>query len=302
MTRGAPASVAAALDAYLLQAAANGRSPHTLGQIERHGKLFIRWLKSEGRSRRLAAITPAVIAAFFVSKEARCTPDGVPKKPMSMNALRSTLRTWFGYLHDGGYVRVNPARVLRPAICAPPPPRGLSDDEMQRLKAAFDRASGPGARRDRALFSLLASSGLRISSALALRVEDLDGEAAEVEVRCMKGGRPDRVPVPRAVVDELVALAGNRGTGPCFVGRGGRPIGRRHFARVLALRAQEASITRPVHPHALRHTLAMRLLRETGDLSLVQAALRHRSIHSTTVYARATKPGIRAALEAVARC
>jgi len=50
--------------------------------------------------------------------------------------------------------------------------------------------------------------------------------------------------------------------------------------------------------HTLRHTFATGLLAKTGDLALVQAALRHRSIASTIVYAKATDVRVRRAIDA----
>lgn len=55
---------------------------------------------------------------------------------------------------------------------------------------------------------------------------------------------------------------------------------------------------RRASPHSLRHTFALRILRKTGDLSIAQLALAHRSITSTVVYAQADDSSLRAALSA----
>jgi site-specific recombinase XerD len=60
--------------------------------------------------------------------------------------------------------------------------------------------------------------------------------------------------------------------------------------RVAATRA-------PGSLHGLRHDFATRLLARTGDVALVQAALRHRSVASTMVYARVGAERVRAAIE-----
>jgi site-specific recombinase XerC len=72
----------------------------------------------------------------------------------------------------------------------------------------------------------------------------------------------------------------------------------RHVQRRLAIWCKRAGIERHVKPHDLRHSFAIRLYRQTRDLLLVQAALRHRSIVSTTVYARTDDRAVRAAVEA----
>ena len=128
-----------ALSLFLVQLDADGRSPHTVAQYARHVRAFERWLITTRRSTDLATITPAVVAQFFVDPAARCrSSDPVtPKKPTSLNAMRSTLRCFFAYAHDAGLIASNPARLLRRARCAPPPPRALSADEQDRLMAAM---------------------------------------------------------------------------------------------------------------------------------------------------------------------
>jgi site-specific recombinase XerC len=72
----------------------------------------------------------------------------------------------------------------------------------------------------------------------------------------------------------------------------------RHVQRRLDLWCRRAGIERHVKPHDLRHSFAIALYRRTRDLLLVQAALRHRSIASTTVYAKCDEDRVRAALGA----
>jgi site-specific recombinase XerC len=70
----------------------------------------------------------------------------------------------------------------------------------------------------------------------------------------------------------------------------------RHVQRRLMFWCKRAGIARHVKPHDLRHSFAIRLYRQTRDLLLVQAALRHRSIVSTTVYARSDEDALRRAV------
>jgi site-specific recombinase XerC len=79
---------------------------------------------------------------------------------------------------------------------------------------------------------------------------------------------------------------GKRRDGPLFRGAHGRAMSARHVQRRLALWCSRAGVERHVKPHDLRHSFAITLYRRTRDLLLVQEALRHRSIASTTVYAK----------------
>ena len=275
---------------YLLQLEADGRSAHTIGQYRRHLGLLGRWLGS--RARDLRRITPEDLARFLTSTEAQVRPDGQAKKPTSMNALRTSLRAFFAHLRRAGVLELDPARLIRRALCAPPPPRALSPKEDRRLARALSHGRGRAASRDRVLFRLMRETGIRLGSAVALDVEDLDLERGEVALRHVKGGREDLVFLSRALARELRRYRGARTTGPLFIGHGGRRIGARHGRRRLAAWARKAAI-RPISPHALRHTMATRLYERTGDLLLVRAALGHRSLSSTMVYARVPKRRLR---------
>ena len=81
-----------------------------------------------------------------------------------------------------------------------------------------------------------------------------------------------------------------------FPGRGTERITTRHVCRRFHEWLKLAGITRSASPHALRHTFAMAIYKKSGDIALTQAALRHRSIASTLVYARVDRDRVRAAI------
>jgi len=285
-----------ALDRYLTQIRADGRSEHTAGQYRRHITLLATWLAQRHHSGEVEVIDHETLAAFLASPAARERPDHKTKKATSANALRTSLRTFFRYAHEAGYTRSNPARLIRRALCAPPPPRAMSDDEAGRLLLALSKGTGPEAKRDHALFALMLGSGIRLGSALGLEVGDVDLERGELQLRRTKGDVPTSVPMARSVRDHLRTYIEGRAAGPLFPGRNGRAMCARHVQRRLALWCGRAGIGRHVNPHSLRHTFAIGLYRRTRDLLVVQAALRHRSIVSTTVYARTNDDAVRRAV------
>ena len=286
-----------ALDRFVTQLRADGRSDHTIRQYQRHTRAMIGWLAAESRPDRIAAITHEVVAAFLVSPAAGCRPDGAAKKATSTNALRSSLRGFFGYLHRAGYIGTDPTRLVRRARCSPPPPRALGDDEQRRLVAALDDATTEADLRDAMLIRLLLGTGIRIGSALGLDVEDVDLDGASLLLRSTKGDRPMRAIVPGHLVPYLRAYLAGRAEGPVFPGAGRQGhLTARHAQRRFETWLERAGIERHASLHALRHTLATGLYRRTGDLALVQAALGHRSIASTLIYARVDEGRLRAAM------
>ena len=280
-----------ALDLYLVQLEADGRSAHTRRQYARHVRLLAGWLSDP----ELDAITHEGLATFLISDVARTRPDGKPKKATAVNALRSTLRTFFAWCHEAGYMPTNPARLIRRARTAPPPQRGLSPDEQARLRQVLAEGAGEEAERDRVLFELMLATGIRIGSALALDVGDVDLERGELLLRAAKNDAPMVVYLNVRVGTLLAGLIGGRAEGALFESRHRRRLSARQVARRLDLWLERAGCRR-ASPHALRHSFGQGLYERTGDPFLVQAALGHRSITSTLTYAQTGASAVRAAV------
>jgi len=284
----------AALAAFQVQLCADGRSEHTKRQYERHVRALITWLKQSRRPRTLRSLTPAKVAAFFASDAASMSARGGRKRATSANAQRTSIRCFCRWAHESGLIASNPARLLRRARCAAPPPKALRDDEQERLLAVLADAEGQAAARDRMLIELLLGSGIRIGSAIALDVEDLDLDHGEVMLRTSKGDRPATAVLPKAVVAALRNHIGERRTGPLFLADD-RRVSMRHSQRRIGQWFEAAGITGR-SAHSLRHAFATRLLQKTGDLRLVQTALNHASIVSTTIYASIERERVRTAV------
>ena len=244
----------------------------------------------------MEAISHEDIARFLASPQARTRPDGKAKKAASVNVLRGTMKGFFAYLHTAGRIAENPTRLVRRALCGNPPPNGLSPDEQERFLHALSEAADAEGQRDHALFHLMLATGLRLSSAIALDVDDVDLERGEVEVRSAKGNRPDRVFLGTAILGHLREYLADRPSGALFTSGPGRRLSHRQAQRRFSEWLTKAGITRRASPHSTRHAFALGLYRRTGDILLVKEALHHRSIVSTLVYARADDETLRRAL------
>ncbi len=282
-----------ALGQFQVQLRADGRSEHTRNQYQRHVVALIAWLTAARRPTKIGSITPAIVAEFFASDAAGTSARGGKKKATSANAQRTSLRCFFKWAHESGLTKTNAARLLKRARCTPPPPKALHPDEQERLLEVLRAADGPEARRDEMLVHLLLRAGVRIGSALALDVADLDFTHGEIHVRSAKGDRPATIVMAKDLGKRLRAFLAGRKGGPVFLA-GGRRASMRHMQRRLSNWLAKAGI-QGRSAHALRHTYAVRLYHETGDLQLTQQALGHASITSTVIYARLDRSRLRAA-------
>jgi integrase/recombinase XerC len=166
-------------------------------------------------------------------------------------------------------------------------PSALSPEEAAKL-VSID-SDDPLALRDRALFELAYSSGLRLSELAQLDVAGCDLAAGEVRVMG-KGSKERIVPVGAAARDAVTRWLAVRSTSKVvdehamFVGRNGKRLSPRAIQQRLAEWALRQGLSRHVHPHMLRHSFASHVLQSSGDLRAVQEMLGHASIASTQVY------------------
>lgn len=279
------------------QLAADGRSMNTRLQYRRHLKTFARWLLQAREIWRIDRVTHADVAAFFSHPASHLTASGRSKKPTSLNALRSSIRTFGRFIHDAGWNDKNPAVLLRRAICGSAPPRALTPDAVERLQTAMANNPSPAAARDRMLVRLLLGAGLRLGEALGLDVRDV--EPRDLVLRRTKNGRPAVMPVAPDLWRELAAWIGGRKNGPLFQGRGVRRLTARQAQRRFKGWVECAELPIGVTPHSLRHSFGQRIYEQTADLRLVQTALRHRSIGSAIVYAHSRMSDVRAAIDSM---
>lgn len=287
-----------ARDRFLLQLRADGRSAHTLSQFERFVRLLERWATGEPRLATVEGFGPQDLARFLASPEALERRDGQPKKATSVNAVRSAMRCFFGYLHRAGELPQDPSRLIRDARTGTPPPRCLSEEEQRRLTASLEAAEGEAARRDHALFALMLGTGIRVGSALGLEVEDVDLGRGVLQLRHTKGDQAAEAFLRPDLVEHLAGYIGGRKAGPLFPGKGGGPLSARQVHKRFEAWLGKAGIRGRYSPHSLRHSFAMALYRKTGDVLLVREALGHASLESTLVYARADRDRLREAMGA----
>ena len=206
----------------------------------------------------------------------------------SIARMLSAWRAFYRFVreHDPS-IKDDPCAGLRAPKSTPRLPSALSPDEAARLVTI--PGDDPIALRDRALFELAYSSGLRLSELATLDVARVDRASGEVRV-FGKGAKERIVPVGASALAALDAwLAARTGLGAgatpaLFVTRGGRRLSPRAIQKRLAQCAVTQGLARHVHPHMLRHSFASHVLQSSGDLRAVQEMLGHASIASTQVY------------------
>jgi integrase/recombinase XerC len=165
-------------------------------------------------------------------------------------------------------------------------PSALSPDEAVHLVTLSE--TDPLSLRDRAMFELAYSSGLRLSEITGLDIGAMDLGGGEIRV-WGKGSKERVVPVGKPACEALQRWLEARRHLTCtddalFVSRTGRRITPRAVQQRLAQWSVKRGLGRHVHPHMLRHSFASHVLQSSGDLRAVQELLGHASIASTQIY------------------
>ncbi|NJB69414.1 integrase/recombinase XerC [Desulfobaculum xiamenense] len=209
----------------------------------------------------------------------------------------STLRTFFRYMARNGMVTGNPAAGVHNPKQEIHHPKALNVDQALALMES-ESGDDPHSLRDLALAELLYGSGLRISEALGLEVDDVDTSSGVVRV-FGKGGKERLAPLSDAGAARLAAYIRVRGEftqslvqKALFLGDRGGALQRRQANRILERMARLAGLPEDVHPHMLRHSFATHMLEAGADLRSVQELLGHARLTTTQRYTHLTMAGI----------
>jgi integrase/recombinase XerC len=277
-------SFRAAVEAFLLSRRVGNCSSRTLEVYEANLTRF---------ERTLAIQTLEDAGSLAIQRYLTSLHDRM--KPVSVHQHFRTLKTFFAWASEVELLATNPMRgfAMRIPKTLPRVPEG--GDVQKLLRACPDTFEG---RRNRALIALLADSGLRVSEALHLRIEDVNFATRTLSVRGGKSGK-DGVGFFGAEAAKLIRawLAKRVEVRPedyLFVDRAGRGLVRHHATHILHRLSVKAGLPRKVGPHALRHYAATSILRQTGDLELVRQVLRHESLAMALRYAHLTRPDVSA--------
>jgi integrase/recombinase XerD len=166
----------------------------------------------------------------------------------------------------------------------------LSRDEVKAL------LEGTQNLRQRTLLAILYASGLRVSELARLKVADIDRSRNVLWVRCGKG-RKDRQALLPPKLRELLRCywRSQRPTDWLFPGADpSRPISPKAIFLACRNAARRAGISKPVHPHSLRHAFATHLLEAGVNLRTIQILLGHANLETTARYLQVADVTVRA--------
>jgi integrase/recombinase XerD len=285
-----------------------GMSRHTVAAYRRDLHRYADYLAELGVSDP-SQVSSAMIGNYAARlREGIAASDGdgwieAPLANASVARAVIAVRSLHRFAAAEGLTAEDPARSVRP----PKPPRrlpkALSLEQVQAMLAvpATDTEVG---LRDAALLELLYGTGIRISEAVTLDVDEVDrlartpADEPAPGLRVLGKGDKERiVPVgsyARKALDAYLVrgrpmlVAAGQGTPALFVNTRGDRLSRQSAWAVLRSVAEKAGITAEVSPHTLRHSYATHLLDGGADIRVVQELLGHASVTTTQIYTLVT--------------
>lgn len=197
----------------------------------------------------------------------------------------STVRAFFRFLVRRGLREDNPAENLTFSERGRTLPTVWSEAEIRSFLELPDTSTRAG-KRDRALFEVLYSTGMRVSELTGLDWGDVELEERRVRIR-RKGGDEGVAPLGSPAVRalrELRSSVPDEPDDPVFRNQRGDRLTSRGVRYVVDRYRARSSVSKPISPHVFRHSCATHMLNRGADLKTVQALLGHTSISTTQVY------------------
>lgn len=291
-----PPALAAALDGFIVyERDQRRRSTHTVRAYASDVRSLLGSCAAAGAV-EVDQLSLPMLRSWLAEQHSR----GLSRSSIARRS--SVARAFTAWAHERGLIASDPgARLASPSVSRRLP-TVLDADQAGRLldHAAVASDDGdPMAVRDRAVVELLYATGMRVSEACGLDLDDLDHGARTARV-LGKGAKVRVVPYGRAADAALQAWLAARATiarpasgQALFLGSRGGRLDPRVVRGSLERLTGQAQVPR-IAPHALRHTAATHVLEGGADLRTVQELLGHASLATTERYTHVSVERLRA--------
>jgi integrase/recombinase XerC len=254
-------------------------SPETLRAYEIDLDDWGKWLETQDLKwvAQIDQLTPIHLRSYLAPLHDRLEKSSIARR---LSCLRSFLR----FARRQGWSQKK-SLILIPSPKIPKKlPRFFGIEDIRELIETPDLAqqSGP---RDRAIFELLYSSGLRVGELVGLNWTDLDLKEGWVRV-IGKGNKERRIPFgpPAQEALEKIKSQVQNDSEPVFLNSRGGRLTARSVARILAKHLVRMGAAQGLSPHGIRHSFATHLLARGADLRIIQDLLGHAQIATTQRY------------------
>jgi integrase/recombinase XerD len=274
-------------------------SPNTLAAYSNDLSQFAQYLEETSPGTKdWSQVNKQTIANYILHlKDLEYTSATVARKV-------AAIKSFFHFLAASKAIGDDPTATLNSPKVRKRLPRTLARDEVERLLVQPAQDESPRGLRDAALLELLAATGMRVSEAVSLKLDDVSLENATVRV-LGKAGKSRTIPIPGRAVEALQrylergrpSFARVPDQHAVFLNPRGTQLTRQGLWLIIKRYVEQAGITSGVTPHTLRHSFAAHMLEGGADLRDVQERLGHSNISTTQIYTQVSSERLREAYE-----
>lgn len=220
---------------------------------------------------------------------------GQDLKKTTVGRKTAAMKSFFKFLYREGLIAHNPADLISAPKKEKHLPSVISEIDMTAFLDDALSGEAPEKLRDKAIFELLYSSGLRVSELVDINITDIEKQKGILRV-VGKGKKERIVPVGEQAQEALNdymehgrpllskhAKTENDKLALFLNQRGGR-LSTRGVEYILEQYVKKGALKYKVSPHAFRHTFATHLLDNGADLRVIQELLGHESLSTTQIY------------------
>ncbi|MFH0912698.1 MAG: site-specific tyrosine recombinase XerD [Candidatus Omnitrophota bacterium] len=270
-----------------------GLSRNTIISYREDINTYISFLKA-AHIDTLSSATKDNITNFMLSQKDR----GLAANSVARRL--AAIKAFYKFLVAERILKINPSSLIESPKLWKKIPETLSANEVNALLSQPNIREKQGIR-DRAILETLYATGMRVSEAADLKLDNVNLEVGFL--RCFGKGNKERIiPLGRKAIGSIKRyieasrreMLKNRESNFLFLNRFGKRISRQSLWKIIKRYAREARIKKPMKPHILRHSFATHLLERGADLRSVQEMLGHANISTTQIYTHITKERLKA--------
>jgi len=210
-------------------------------------------------------------------------------KKSSLSRKISAIKVFFKFMKRKGYIDQNTALIVKSPKIEKHLPKFYTIDEMFHF-LDFLPKDGWLNIRNRAIFELMYSTGMRASEALTMNVEDLHMDGMWVKVKG-KGGKERILPFGdkakeaiEAYLEAMKKVGKYSPKGALFLNFHGERLAYRGLLAIMKKHQLHAQLFKNLALHGVRHSFATHMLDSGADLRSIQELLGHSKLSTTQRY------------------
>ncbi len=265
-----------------------GLSKNTISSYRQDLKTFTEFLKADQTS-GLPETTRQQIADFMLRQK---------ETGLSVNSIArrlAAIKSFYRFLAREKILTQDPSILVESPKVWTKIPETLSLNEVDALISQPSIRDKQGIR-DKAILETLYATGMRVSEAVNLRLDNLNMDIGFL--RCIGKGNKERIiplgkkailSIKRYLESSRPSFLKKKTCDYLFLNRSGERLTRQSFWKLIKKYARDARIKKPIRPHVLRHSFATHLLERGADLRSVQEMLGHANISTTQLYTHINK-------------